>query len=145
MKKLPLLPHRYRQMGLILFVPALALGIAYLFFDYTIPFLEVNLHPKETIQISTNFTDELAAISLIASFIMIAFSREKIEDEAIQYFRLEALQWAVWVNYAVLILCIMLCYGGLFFTVMTFNLFTVLIIFIIRFRFVLYKYNKASV
>jgi len=144
MKKLPLLPHYYRQIGCILFVPFLALGIAYMAFDYTIPWLNYRMDPGG-IEFSTNFTDELAAVGLIASFVMIAFSREKIEDEAIQFFRLEALQWAVWVNYAILVLCILFCYGGLFFSVMTFNLFTVLIIFIIRFRFVLYQYNKASI
>jgi hypothetical protein len=115
MKKLPLFPHRYRNIGWILLIPSAILGFAYLFFDYNAPWLELNLFPKQQIQISTNFTDEVAAIGLILSFVLIAFSREKVEDEAIQYFRLEALQWAVLTNYLVLLLCIMFCYGGLFF------------------------------
>jgi hypothetical protein len=76
---------------------------------------------------------------------LIAFSKEKIEDEAIQFFRLASLQWAVIVNYVVLIICILGLYGGIFFSVMTYNMFTILIIFIIRFRYVLFQHNKASV
>jgi disulfide bond formation protein DsbB len=144
MKKL-LFPHSFRKVGYVLLVPFLALGIAYLGWNYEIPWL--NYHPEGHGSLSfmnTNFTDELATIGLIVSLILVAFSKEKIEDEAIQFFRLEALQWAVYANYLVLVLAVLFCYGGLFFTVMTINLFTVLIIFIARFRFVLYQSNKSN-
>lgn len=146
MKKRLLLPHRCRTIGYILLVPFLALGIAYLGWDYTISWLA--FHNKHRVNIdfftNQNFTDEFITIGLITSLLLIAFSKEKIEDEAIQFFRLEALQWAVYANYLVLILAVLFCYGGLFFTVMTINLFTVLFIFIVRFRYVLYQYNKAT-
>lgn len=145
MKKLLLFPHAFRKVGYTLILPFLMLGIAYMGWDYTISWLDYN--PQLHIPVSlgnTNFTDELASIGLITSLLFIAFSKEKIEDEAIQFFRLEALQWAVYANYLVLILAIIFCYNGLFFTVMTINLFTVLIIFIARFRFVLYKYNESN-
>lgn len=145
MKKLLLFPHAFRKIGYTLILPFLMLGIAYMGWDYTISWLDYN--PQLHIPVSwgnTNFTDELASIGLITSLLFIAFSKEKIEDEAIQFFRLEALQWAVYANYLVLILAVIFCYNGLFFTVMTINLFTVLIIFIARFRFVLYKYNESN-
>jgi len=145
MKKLLLFPHSFRKTGYVLIVPFLILGIAYMGWDYTIPWLDYHLIQKGSLSfINTNFTDELATIGLIISLIFIGFSKEKIEDEAIQFFRLEALQWAVYANYLVLVLAVLFCYGGLFFTVMTINLFTVLIIFIARFRFVLYQYNKSN-
>jgi len=145
MKKRLLLPHGCRTIGYILLVPFLALGIAYMGWDYTIPWLTWHSHQKGVLDFTNNnFTDELATIGIIISLVLIAFSKEKIEDEAIQFFRLEALQWAVYANYFVLILAVLFCYGGLFFTVMTINLFTVLIIFIARFRYVLYQYNKAN-
>lgn len=145
MKQRLLLPHFYRNIGYGLLVPFLALGIAYMVGDYTIPWLEYHRNSKGVLDfMNTNFTDELATIGLIISLILIAFSKEKIEDEAIQFFRLEALQWAVYANYLVLIVAVLFCYGGLFFTIMTINLFTVLIIFIARFRYVLYQYNKAN-
>jgi hypothetical protein len=35
-------------------------------------------------------------------------------------------------------------YGTTFFQVMTYNMFTVLIIFILRFRYILFQYNKVG-
>jgi hypothetical protein len=145
MKTLLLLPHRYRTLGYILLVPFLLLGIAYMGWDFTLSFLNYHRpHSNSLSFLNENFTDELATIGLIVSLALIGFSREKVEDEAIQFFRLEALQWAVYVNYAVLILTVLFCYGGMFFTVMTVNLFTVLIIFVLRFRYVLYRYNQSN-
>jgi hypothetical protein len=151
MKQIKLLPYRFKQIGYMLLVPFLALGIAYMFLEFTIPWLEVrNMTPRlfvDSMEFSAtnNLTDELAAVGVIMSLSFIAFSRERVEDEAIQFFRLEALQWAVYANYIVLVACILLVYGIHFFSVITYNMFTVLIIFILRFRYVLFRYNQAAV
>lgn len=146
MKKLPLLPHFCQQIGMVLIIPFLALGIAYIGWDYTISWLTLHRVSKGILDFNNNnLTDELASVGTIISLLLIAFSREKVEDEAIQFFRLASLQWAVILNYIVLIFCIVFFYGGEFFSVMTYNLFTILFIFIIRFRFVLFQHNKASV
>ena len=146
MKKLHLLPHYCRSIGYVLLVSFLALGIAYMGWGYELPWLQYDRMPRGSgLDFSNNnFTDEVACSGIIVSLILIAFSKEKIEDEAIQFFRLEALQWAVYANYLVLILSILLCYGVKFFIVMTYNMFTILIIFIIRFRFVLYQHTKVG-
>lgn len=145
MKQIKLLPHGFRRIGYLLLVPSLLLGLGHMFWEYNIPWLEVKGLGEGIMQlsVSNNLTDEIAAVGLIISLGFIAFSREKVEDEAIQFFRLEALQWAVYANYVVLILGILLVYGTDFFSVMTYNMFTVLIIFILRFRYVLFQYNKA--
>jgi len=147
MKQIKLFPHSFQRMGWILLLPSLALGIANMFFEYNASWLQFKLVKSNSLEFfaSHNFTDELAAVGLIVSLIFIAFSREKIEDEAIQFFRLEALQWAVYANYLVLIISILAVYGSAFFQVLTYNMFTVLIIFILRFRYVLFQYNKASI
>ncbi|MCA6449691.1 MAG: hypothetical protein IM584_03055 [Chitinophagaceae bacterium] len=145
MKKLPLLPHRFRKLGYVLVLPFLALGIAYMGWDFTIA--QLAYHPDKAgifYMGNNNYTDELVTVGLILSLILIGFSKEKVEDEAIQFFRLEALQWAVYANYAVLVIAVLFCYGGWFFTVMTINLFTVLIIFIARYRYVLFQYNRSN-
>src|SRR4051812_27951022 len=113
MKQIPLFPHRFRAIGLIIFLPALALGIAYYLYGFRFDFLSfpyTSLKQKLDFD-DHNFTNELAAISLVASLLFIAFSKEKIEDEAITHFRLEALQWAVYANYLILIVSILLVYG----------------------------------
>ena len=146
MKQLKLFPHGFQRIGYLLLVPSLAIGIAYMFFDYNIPWLEVKGFGRGLLEFSAsnNFTDELASVGLIISLVFIAFSKELIEDEAIQFFRLEALQWAVYANYLVLVVSILAVYGTMFFQVMAYNMFTVLIIFILRFRYVLFQYNKAN-
>lgn len=145
MKKLPLLPHFCQKIGMVLIVPFLALGIAYIGWDYTIPWLNIHNHSMNIIDFNTNnLTDELAATGTIISLLLIAFSKEKVEDEAMQFFRLASLQWAVIVNYLVLVVCILAFYGGAFFSVMVYNMFTILFFFIIRFRFVLYRHNKIA-
>lgn len=147
MKQIKLFPHSFQRIGWILLVPFLALGIANMFFEYNASWLQFKLVKSNGLEFfsSHNFTDELAAVGLIISLIFIAFSKEKIEDEAIQFFRLEALQWAVYANYLVLIISILVVYGSTFFQVMTYNMFTVLIIFILRFRYILFQYNKAGI
>ncbi|MBW0177216.1 hypothetical protein [Sediminibacterium sp.] len=147
MKQIKLFPHSFQRIGWILLAPFLALGIANMFFEYNASWLQFKLVKSNGLEFfsSHNFTDELAAVGLIISLIFIAFSKEKIEDEAIQFFRLEALQWAVYANYLVLIISILVVYGSTFFQVMTYNMFTVLIIFILRFRYILFQYNKAGI
>ena len=146
MKKLPLLPHVYQKVGKVLLLPFLALGIANSFWGYEIAWLRFRMGETKNIIdfANNNLTDELAAIGIIVSMMLIAFSREKTEDEAIQFFRLASLQWAVIVNYVVLAACILFVYGNWFFGVMVYNMFTILIIFIVRFRFVLHQHNKMS-
>ena len=74
--------------------------------------------------------------------ILIAFSKEKTEDEMIGQLRLESLQWSVYANYLVLALAIMLVYDSAFFNVLVYNMFTMLVVFIARFRWLIYRNNQ---
>ncbi len=145
MKQLPLFPHSWQRIGYIILPVFLAISIAYLFFDYNIPWLQYKHDVKNVFDFSdNNFTDELASLGMILSLLLIAFSKEKTEDEMIQFIRLESLHWAVYANYLVLALSIIFVYGGAFFHVMIWNMFTVLIIFIVRFKYLMFKYNKSN-
>jgi hypothetical protein len=88
---------------------------------------------------SHNFTDELGSLLLIIGLLLIAFSRERVEDERITRLRMESLLWAVYVNFAWLIFSIIFFYNGLFADIMTYNICTPLILFIARFNWVMYK------
>ena len=85
---------------------------------------------------------ELIGIVLILSGLVFAFSKEKTEDEMISKIRTESLVWATYINYAVLLFCIVFMYGFSFFNVMIYNMFTLLFFFIIRFHWMLYKNNQ---
>ncbi|MFD1141394.1 hypothetical protein ACFQ4C_09750 [Larkinella insperata] len=150
-----LFPHRYRLIGWLLFVPSAILGVVnryaefspeWLGFSWKAPTPDAGFVSKFVWGLAgggnfltnsynaINFTDELAALGVIVGLLFVAFSKEKVEDEMISRLRLESLQWAVYVNYIVLGALIVLVHGGLFLEVMIYNMFTVLLMFIIRFR-----------
>jgi hypothetical protein len=51
--------------------------------------------------------------------------------------RLESLQWAIYGNTLILVLCIAFIHGFLFLDVMIYNMFTPLLIFVLRFHWLL--------
>jgi len=93
--------------------------------------------------VKDNISNEILGILCIIGAILVAFSKEKYEDEFIAKIRMESLVWATYINYAILILCILFFYGFGFMYVMIFNMFTILFLFIVRFYYLLYKSNKS--
>lgn len=93
---------------------------------------------------TNNILDEIAMTLFIVSGLIFAFSKEKMEDEMVAKIRLESLVWATYVNYAVLLFCILFIYGLPFLNVMMYNMFTLLLFFIVRFHWMLYKNNTIS-
>ncbi|WP_229248890.1 hypothetical protein [Dyadobacter sandarakinus] len=84
-------------------------------------------------------------IGTIAGLIFVAFSRERQEDEMIQKLRLQALQWSIYVNYFLLAVCSLLFYFLDFVNVLIVNMFTILLVFIIVFRWTVYRIGKDPV
>ena len=92
--------------------------------------------------IRANVTATLLGSLFLIGGLLVSFSREKMEDEFIAKLRLESFQWAFLVNYILLFLAFLFIYGMDFFYVMIYNMFTVLILFILRFRYLLYSHKK---
>ncbi|MCF8237153.1 MAG: hypothetical protein K9I85_03290 [Saprospiraceae bacterium] len=156
MQTTPLFPHTYRKIGWLLFLPGLALGIPSVFMEWTpaafnwrIPALVAdqifNSDRTWFVMIKNNLIDELASLFMIIGALLICFSREVHEDEYITQIRLNALVWSVYINYALLAVAILFIYEMNFFYVMIFNFFTLLVIFYIRFRWLLVKSKKPAV
>lgn len=147
-----LFPGKFRTGGWILFIPGLILGVLFLFFNFEPTFLEINMPAllSESFMdgavfctyTETNLIDEIAGVLIIMGGLLIAFSKEKQEDEFISRIRLESLVWATYVNYAVLLLAIIFVYELAFLWIMVINMFTLLFFFIIRFNWVLYQSRK---
>ena len=148
-----LFPHRYRKIGWILFIPVFILSILWVIFEFEPGFLDINVislfndeflrDMQIVVIIENNIADEILGILLIVSSLFIAFSKEKNEDEFISKIRLESLVWATYINYAILILAFIFIYNMIFFWVAVFNMFTILIFFIIRYNWALYKLKKS--
>ncbi|HVU55710.1 MAG TPA: hypothetical protein VHD83_11690 [Puia sp.] len=151
MKTRFLFPHRYRLIGWVIAIPSFVLMLLVLHWDFELKFLYYgrgnsifnfdgsnflfNIHRH-------NFTDEVGSLLLIVGLLMIAFSREKEEDERTIKLRLESLLWSVYVNSAWMMFAIIFFYDALFANIMTYNICTPLILFIARFNFVMYKERR---
>ncbi|MFH2143327.1 MAG: hypothetical protein ABIJ97_12960 [Bacteroidota bacterium] len=153
MKANYLLPNRFKKIGWVLFIPVAIISLIWTIIPYESNFFNINVFAiinneilKETeyfIFIKNNIQDEILGILIIVSLIFIAFSKEKNEDEFILKIRLESLVWATYFNYAILLIAIILVYNFAFFWVLVLNMFTVLIFFIIRFNWAIYKSKKS--
>lgn len=80
---------------------------------------------------------DLWAILFIIGGLLAACSKQRVEDEYIAKVRLESLLWAVYLYYALLLLCFLLFSEGAFFDVMMYALFAPLLFFLVRFHLVL--------
>jgi hypothetical protein len=146
-----LLPHTYKKIGWFLLLPAFVAGLYLIFIStyingpkiITFGYFGHELFggPKQSdiridyIQIIPNLTGVLFLIGGL--FVM--FSKEKKEDEYINQIRLNSFQYSVFLNYILLFFCIVFIHGIPFFHVMVYNLFTIIIIYIFRFHFLIYK------
>lgn len=141
MKTKLLLPNRYKTLGILLLAVSLTLGIAVRFWDFEFNFLSVVLQVKanRVFDDKINLTDELALSGIIVSLLFIAFAKEKTEDEFINRTRLESWQWAVLINYILLLIATWAVHGFAYIDVMMYNMLTIPILFIVRFNYVLYK------
>ena len=148
MKTKYLLPSRLRNLGWILIVICVPLGVWYLVSEETFPFQWVINIPwpfegKNSILATKDgvlylgIVDEILALGAIAGFFVVGFTKQLIEDERIALLRLEALQWGIYTNYLLLALGLIFVHGFSFITVITYNMFTPLLIFIARFYWLL--------
>ena len=151
MKSSLLLPRQYKIVGILLVIPSLILGIFYRFAEFSFDFLTLKQSYKlplgdKSINLDEqiNLTDEIALTGLIVGLLFIAFARQKQEDEFIHHTRLQSWQWAVLINYGLLLIATWLVHGFNFIDVMVYNMLTVLIIFIVRFHFVLFRNKNAE-
>ena len=138
-----LLPSRFKWIGLCLFIPFLIVGILNRYNGFQFDFLTIVREHNSILNPVQNLTDELALTGSIISLLMIAFAKEKHEDEFIYHSRLESWEWAVLINFLLLLVACWIFYNEAFIDVMMYNLLTPLIIFIIRFNWVLIR-NKRS-
>ena len=154
MKTKMLLPNQFKKPGWILLIPSALFGLFIIISDYEFKFLNMKVFtiysgsgvfqdPVLFGMTKANLTGTLVGVLFLIGAIFVAFSKEKSEDEFIAKVRLELLLWATYINYGVLVFCFLFFYEFEFLYVMIFNMFTILIFFIIRFYFILYRSKKS--
>jgi amino acid transporter len=91
----------------------------------------------------TCITDELLVFMVIVSGLIFAFSKERHEDEMVASIRLQSLAIATIANYLIILFCYTFIFGFLFFNVMMAAMVSQLLIFIILFRFKMYRFYNS--
>lgn len=123
-----LFPHSFQRIGWIIFAISAAIGAYILFTDNTDSYLLNNI----------------AIIGTCIGAILATCSREEVEDEMTGQIRLNSLLTALYINYAILIVCSLLIYDLDFLSVMLYNMFTILLIFMVVFRWKIWQVKKAT-
>jgi hypothetical protein len=86
----------------------------------------------------------LTVVLMVLGLFLIAFSREKIEDEQIYQLRLSSLRWAIFANYFILIICLIFTNNKADYKdMLRLNLWVPLMLFIIIFRWKIYRLNRS--
>ncbi len=83
-------------------------------------------------------------LMVLIGLFLIAFSKEKIEDEQIVQLRLDSLRWAIYLNYAILVFSLVLTPGNGSKHILMLNIWLPLLFFILRFQWVLYRLNRSA-
>lgn len=153
MKSTMLLSNKFKKLGWSILIPSTILGLFVSISDYEFSWLNTKVFAMLNSDlgqnnyfsfINNNITNELVAIFFLVGALLVTFSKEKEEDEYIASLRLNSLLWSVLVNYGILLFAFVFVFGFSFMYVMMYNMFTTLIIFIIRFNIVLFKNSKWS-
>lgn len=160
MKTNYLFPSKFKAIGLIILSMTVVIGAFSIATEYEPSYLDLNMlglhdnyiglgshvdsieYYKFDIQIN-NLGNDLLGIFAIIGLLFVSFSREKNEDEFIMNIRLKSLMWATYWNYALLALGFIFLYDIHFFHFMILNMYTILILFAIKFHWMLHRLKKT--
>ena len=155
MKNLFLFPNKYKKWGWILFLPSFIAALLISLFEINVDnyFVVKVFAFADTLLMNDNkyfgitensILDEVILFFLIIGGILIGFSKLKIEDEFTNKIRYESLVWATYFNYGLILFFTLFLYGMSYLNVLFYNTFTLLLFFIIRFHYSIYKLNKSA-
>lgn len=137
--KTMLFPHNLQKPGWVIFILSATLGILILL-QYSLDVLpqSIALHLDSYTYILNN----VAIIGTIIGAILVTCSREDVEDEMISSIRLNSLLTALYIHYLFIIVASLLVYDLDFLNVMLYGMFTILIIFMVVFRWRIWQMKK---
>ena len=147
-----LLPNKFKKAGWIILLTGLIAAIIVLAGSYEPSIFNVTVFSifnedadnGFSTLMKNNITDEILTGLIIIGGLLVGFSKEKEEDELIVMVRMNSLLWAVFINSVILLVASLFIYELSFVRVMMYNMFTVLLLFIGIFNFILYTKIKRK-
>ena len=151
MKKNYLFPYRFRIVGWVLAIVAVAACFLFKNWFFKMPSLYYDGVPFLDDEEKTGFFCmarsgilTLAMPVFTIGLLFIGFSKEKIEDEFVKSIREQSLVWATYVTAALFILATLFIAGFAYTYVPYVVFFVFLILFIVKFRIALLRFNKGG-
>ena len=93
--------------------------------------------------IENGLGDEFFTLLIIVSGLINSFSKEKIEDELISRIRLESLSLSLFISFGLIIISTFLVFNINYMYVLVFNLFLIILLFNLIFKFRLFKHYNS--
>lgn len=162
MNKTYLFPHKVRLYGwIILGVSAILFVLCLISKDFleleikmpaiyddmaTFTFLNSSAHHSRNwfVIADTSFFTTIVPSLFIIGAMLVAFSKEKTEDELTCRLREQSLVWAIEIGFAVLLIAYLFFYGISFLYIRRFIVDLFLVLFFFKFRYEIYKLGKES-
>ena len=148
-----LFDNKYKKISGLVFYLTSIIGLYLLITDKILDLFTLNVYSlfSESFSdltygggwIENGLGDEIFTTIIIISGLINSFCKEKIEDELISKIRLESLTMSLFISYGLVILSTFLIYNLSYMYVLVFNLFIILILFNLIFRYRLYKHYKS--
>ena len=148
-----LFDNKYKKISGLVFYLTSIIGLYLLITDMIFDLFTLNVYSlfSESISdltygggwIENGLGDEIFTTIIIVSGLINSFSKEKIEDELISKIRLESLTMSLFISYSLVIISTFLIYNLSYMYVLVFNLFVILLLFNLIFRYRLYQHYKS--
>ena len=148
-----LFDNKYKKISGLVFYLTSIIGLYLLITDKILDLFTLNVYSlfSESFSdltygggwIENGLGDEIFTTIIIISGLINSFCKEKIEDELISKIRLESLTMSLFISYGLVILSTFLIYNLSYMYVLVFNLFIILILFNLIFRYRLYEHYKS--
>ena len=148
-----LFDNKYKKISGLVFYLTSIIGLYLLITDKILDLFTLNVYSlfSESISdltygggwIENGLGDEIFTTIIIISGLINSFSKEKIEDELISKIRLESLTMSLFISYSLVIISTFLIYNLSYMYVLVFNMFIILLLFNLIFRYRLYQHYKS--
>ncbi|WP_419700322.1 hypothetical protein [Mucilaginibacter sp. NFX135] len=145
MKSRFLFPYKSRFIGYVLIFAYFPVMIAKKLFYHGYMDHGVHINPPENPSLFTpdHAFNVMATLVVTVGLLLLAFSKEKFEDEQIIQLRLDSLQWTMYFTYILFILIVIFANSIVLVHVVGINLWLLLVFFIVRFRWVIFRLNQS--
>ena len=147
-----LLPFGLRLPGIVMMIAGVLLLVAKYKFNYKPDFLNIKflamyiyyIEAKSFVIISHQMIGEIAGILLLGGLFLVAFTKEKTENESFGALRLQAFMLTAYLNLIYLFISVLFFYGFGFVGAVTVFMVFWLVCYIVVFRFLVFRSARSK-